>query len=545
METNSGSQFKEVVFTNGSAFLELGLEKTVELAKEQIRSLYLSDYLPWVIGYSGGKDSTATLQLVWEAVRELPADKRTKSLHVISTDTLVENPIVALWVENSLEVMRKAATEQGMPVVPHRLTPKVEDSFWVNLIGRGYPAPRKMFRWCTSRLKIEPSNTFISEMLNLHGEAIVVLGTRAAESNSRKKTMEVYAKGSTRADFNLSRNGNPKLDRCWIYAPVRHWSNDDVWEYLGTNKNPWGVPNDDLMTMYRDGTKDRECPLVVDSTTPSCGDSRFGCFVCTLVEKDKSMSAMIQNDDEKKWMQPLSDFRNNWLDISLATPEGSDQSPREAEWKKRDFRRKNGTLTLMARGEGLENSELVHGPYIQSHRADLLRAVFQAQVECQAKAPETLRNFKVISDAEIKEIRKIWIEEKYEIEDLVPQIYEEVFGTQYFDESRPDGLQFSRDDFELLRELVDGLYSGEEAELHYQTIRELVQVEKRYQSATRRSGIYQELSKTLSRNAWRSESEALLFAREREQLRQSSGEQSVLDGLNIELSENDSIGVEE
>lgn len=544
MNVNTEDQFKEVVFTNISAFSELGIEQTIALAKDQIRSLYLSDYLPWVVGYSGGKDSTATLQLIWEAIAELPTDKRTKTLNVISTDTLVENPIVAMWVDSSLEVMRRSAVEQNMPIVPHRLTPKVKDSFWVNLIGHGYPAPRKMFRWCTTRLKIEPSNTFISNMLNLHGEAIVVLGTRAAESNSRKKSMEVYAQGSTRADFNLSRNSNQKLDRCWIYTPIRHWSNDDVWEYLGTNNNPWGVPNDDLMTMYRDGTKDRECPLVVDSTTPSCGDSRFGCFVCTLVEKDKSMSAMIQNDEEKQWMQPLSDFRNNWLDISLETADPDKPSPRELEWKKRDFRRKNGNLTLMMRGEGLENSDLVHGPYIQSHRADLLRAVFQAQVACQEKAPAKLGNFKVISDEEIKEIRRIWIEEKYEIEDLVPRIYLEVFKIEYFDQRKPDGLRFSSDDFELLRSQIDESFTGEEAELHYQTIRELVQVAQRFQSGTKRSGIYQELGKSLSRNAWRSEGEALAYAREREKIRQSTGEQINAEGLEVDIT-NENAGVEE
>ena len=88
-------------------------------------------------------------------------EQRHKTVHVISTDTLVENPIVAMWVTHSLERMQKAAGEQSMPVEPHRLTPAVKDRFWVNLIGKGYPAPRPKFRWCTSRLKINPSNDFI------------------------------------------------------------------------------------------------------------------------------------------------------------------------------------------------------------------------------------------------------------------------------------------------------------------------------------------------------------------------------------------------
>lgn len=532
-----------VSFASKSVFSDLGFEQTIALAKSQIQALYLADYLPWVIGYSGGKDSTATLQLVWEAIRELPENKRTKTINVISTDTLVENPIVAMWVENSLSVMEDSARKQRMPVVPNRLTPAVKDSFWVNLIGRGYPAPRKLFRWCTSRLKIEPSNKFIGEMLNQHGEAIVVLGTRSAESNSRKKTMELYAKGSTRSDFNLSRNGNPKLDRCWIYTPVSSWTNDDVWEYLALNDNPWGVPNSDLLAMYRDGTKDRECPLVVDSTTPSCGDSRFGCFVCTLVEKDKSMSAMIQNDEEKKWMQPLSDFRNKWLDISLDKEEGK-QSGREREWHKRDFRRMNGSLMLMSKGESINEAELVHGPYRQSYRLELLKAVLQAQMDCRANAPEALSNFRVISMDELAEIRRIWVNEKHEIEDFVPRVYEKVCGEAFPQNTEKDRLEFGLDDLQLLRDIcsetVFGEVSGvepversEEAELLYEGVRSLLHVEQNFQRATRRAGVLSQLERVLKRTAWRSEDEARQFAIDRELVRQSSGESSALEAVEV------------
>jgi DNA sulfur modification protein DndC len=110
-----------------------------------------------VVGYSGGRDSIAVLQLVWNGIRELPAEQRTKPIHVITTDTLVEQPMVAAWVDTSQARMREAAQAQGLPITPHKLTPEIEDSFWVNLIGKGYPAPRLKFRWCTERLKIKPS----------------------------------------------------------------------------------------------------------------------------------------------------------------------------------------------------------------------------------------------------------------------------------------------------------------------------------------------------------------------------------------------------
>jgi len=128
------------------------MAQTVKAVCEEIRRLYQWDQVPWVIGYSGGKDSSAVLQLVWLALKELPPEKRTKPVHVISTDTLVEQPVVATWVDASHARMRQAAAEQQMPITPHKLTPDVKDTFWVNLIGRGYPAPRKLFRWCTSRM---------------------------------------------------------------------------------------------------------------------------------------------------------------------------------------------------------------------------------------------------------------------------------------------------------------------------------------------------------------------------------------------------------
>jgi DNA sulfur modification protein DndC len=163
--------------------------ENVEELMQEIQELYCLDSIPWVIGYSGGKDSTATVQLIWNAIAGLPLDKRTKSIHVITTDTLVENPIVAAWVQNSLTQMKRAAVEQQMPFEPRLLTPEVAQTYWVGLIGKGYPAPRHKFRWCTGRLKIDPSNSFIRDVVRASGEAIVVLGTRKTESINRAVIM--------------------------------------------------------------------------------------------------------------------------------------------------------------------------------------------------------------------------------------------------------------------------------------------------------------------------------------------------------------------
>src|SRR5690606_34162554 len=246
--------------------------------------------------------------------------------------------------ESSLKRMRAEAESQDLPIHPHRLTPSLEHRFWVNLIGKGYPAPRNRFRWCTDRLKISASTKFIQEMSESNGEAILVLGQRRGESQARDKIMDQY-KGSTRA--RLSKNKDPKLSRVWVYPPIESWTSDDVWEYLITQPNPWGIDNQELFGIYRGATPDAECPIVVDTSTPSCGDSRFGCYVCTMVTQDKSMQAMIQNDDQKQWMQPILDFRNK----NLAVEDRED----------RDFRRLNGRLTLF-------RDQLVHAPYTQQRR---------------------------------------------------------------------------------------------------------------------------------------------------------------------------------
>ena len=107
----------------------------------EIQEVYLSDTRPWVIGYSGGKDSTTALQLVWYALAELPEEKRIKPVFVISSDTLVETPVIVDYITTTHERINKIAVEKKMPFQAFILTPRIPDSFWVNLIGKGYPAP--------------------------------------------------------------------------------------------------------------------------------------------------------------------------------------------------------------------------------------------------------------------------------------------------------------------------------------------------------------------------------------------------------------------
>ena len=476
----AGGQFKQVV---------AGLE-------EEIRTLYAADDSPWIIGYSGGKDSTATLQLVWNAIASLPLGKRKKVIHVISTDTLVENPIVARWVAKSLDTMRDAAASAEMPIQTHRLAPELANSFWVNLIGRGYPAPRHKFRWCTERLKIRPSNAFITNVVKASGEAILVLGIRKAESSRRAANMKKHE--ARRVRDRLSPNAS--LPGSLVYSPIEDWTNDDVWFFLMQSNNPWGYSNRELLGMYAGASADGECPLVVDSSTPSCGDSRFGCWVCTLVDEDKSMTAMIQNDDEKQWMLPLLELRNA-LDFRSGTSAESEELD-NTDRHLRDFRRMSGSVQLMSDGRPIP------GPYIQSARESWLRKLLAAQVHIQKHGPRDCADLSLISMEELQEIRRIWVIDKHELEDSLPRIYQDATGSPYPGGPLDDDMVLGDAEMADLAEVC-----GEDR-LHYQLCRELLSLTNNQKNVAKRSGLFSQLERAFERHFYVDESDAVSRAAE-------------------------------
>ncbi|MDE0510173.1 MAG: DNA phosphorothioation system sulfurtransferase DndC [Gammaproteobacteria bacterium] len=470
---------------------------------QEVVDAYLADDIPWTVGYSGGKDSTATLQLVWLALQRIGTQRAQKPVHVISTDTLVENPIVAAWVGNSLKKMQTAAEAQGLPITSHRLTPELSDSFWVNLIGRGYAAPRQKFRWCTERLKIRPAHRFISSVVDKYGETLLVLGSRKTESAVRARTMERHERGRVREK--ISPNAN--LSNSFIYTPIEDWANDDVWLFLLEKPNPWGQDNMDLFHMYKGATEGGECPLVVSSGTPSCGDSRFGCWVCTLVEKDKSMQAMIHNDEEKQWMTPLLEIRAE-IDFR-AMPEGGDRHLR-------DYRRMNGQVQLF-------HGQPIPGPYKQEFREHLLQRVLETQSLVRRTGPGYVRNLSLIRLDEMEEIRRIWVIEKHEMEDSLPRIYKDATGEEYPGRKLNNGAVFGTQEMHLLRELCGGDQN------QYEMVRELLAIGCRRKAVMRRRGVFKSLQSAIERNFFSDEEDAVERARERQQLLVETTKKSDID----------------
>lgn len=486
-----------------SVFNEIGFDATIESVCDEIRVLYQDDGVPWVIGYSGGKDSTAIVQLVWMALSKLPTTARTKPVHVISTDTLVENPVVSSWVSKSLKRLAAASESQNLPIKAHPLTPDVTDTYWVNLIGKGYPAPRNKFRWCTERMKIKPSNTFIRETVKANGEAILVLGTRKAESSRRHATMNRHEAKRVRERL----SPNSRLTNCMVYTPVEDWQNDDVWQFLMQTENPWGHSNKDLLGMYRGASEDGECPLVVDDTTPSCGNSRFGCWTCTLVDQDKSMTAMIQNDVEKEWMEPMLDFRNK-LDFRSDEDRLRDRS-------NRDFRRLTGKITFQE--SSVDGPKLVHGPYTQEARSYWLRELLNTQKIVNELAPKEMEHLDLIQLEELEEIRRIWVMDKHEVEDLVPKIYEEELGTPYPGPPIHRSASLGTETLDILKDIA-------ESDLSYEMVRNLLDAEERYRTQAKRRNLFPELEQIIESCFYDSEADALTRAQEQHEIKQGPHE---------------------
>ncbi len=443
---------------------------------EEVRTVYLSDNRPWIIGYSGGKDSTAALQLTWYALADLPPEKRSKPVYVIASDTLVETPVIVDYIDTTLEKINQVARMKGMPFSGTKVLPLVSETFWVNLIGRGYPAPQKQFRWCTDRMKIRPADRFIREKVSQHGEAIVVLGGRKSESMTRAQVMSLHQiKGSL-----LSRH--TRFSGAFVYTPIKDFSLDDVWSYLLQAPCPWGNNNRDLVALYRTANAG-ECPLVVDDTTPSCGNSRFGCWVCTVVNQDKTMEALIDSGEE--WMEPLLEVRN--FLASTADP--------AVKPLYREYKRRTGIVSFNRHDGG----KIVPGPYKLEFCKEILRRVLHADIQVRKNGPDP--SSQLISLQELCEIRRVWRTERGDWQDSVPKVYKEATGKD-IPWARDDIGPFGQSELMVLEELCA------EKGIPTMLALKLISAELSAQGMSHRSSVYSRIERILHEE-WRTEEEVL------------------------------------
>jgi len=443
---------------------DIPVQKLIDVMK----NVYLGDNRPWIIGFSGGKDSTVILSLVYGMLLQLEPAERSKHVYVVSSDTLVETPVVVELIKQVLKKINTDGEKSGLPLSAHAVYPKMDQTFWANLIGRGYPAPKQSFRWCTERMKINPVSEFITDKVAKFGEVVVVLGSRREESASRAQVIAKHRiKGSA-----LSRHTS--LPNAYTYMPIEDWSADEVWEYLVSGPCPWGGDNQALFDLYK-GSNQGECPLVIDTSTPSCGNSRFGCWTCTVVTEDRALHGLIESGNE--WMRPLLDFRNMLYESN---------DPANAATYRHIKRRTNRVTYRRARGD--EKGEFavrqVRGPYKMEHRQRWLREL----LEIQKKLEEDGHDFELVREEELQAIRQQWLRDPIEpdVVDSLPRIYREVYGDR-IDWVANDAGAFTAPDAMLLRDL--GERHGVSAEL----VMKLLEVELSKSGLGKRRGIMQEL----------------------------------------------------
>lgn len=375
-------------------------ENTLEELIDEIKFVYQSDDRPWVIGYSGGKDSTTVVELVYKMLLTLPDWQRTKTVYIVSSDTLIENPLIKIYLSKMNELLGKAAKRDSLPIKSTMVTPPPDNSFWANVIGRGFPTPRinGTFRWCTDRLKINPSADYIKEIIKEVGqEVVVLLGVRKAESIARKRRIE------GREIANRLMNRHETIQDAYVYNPIVELTTEDVWDILlrlDGGKTPWGSNNNELVALYADADSG-ECPFAgveAGGQTQSCGNSRFGCWVCTVVKEDKSLNGFIKSGHRE--LIPLAEFRSWLIDIR-------DQD------EYREKKRRNGTVYETKTGE------MGYGPFTWKAR----QLILERLIETQKKM-----NYELITMDELKAIDEIWDAELDLSRRTLVELYERLTG---------------------------------------------------------------------------------------------------------------------
>lgn len=270
----------------------------------RIQREYLRSDEPWFLGYSGGKDSSALLTLVFVALMGL--ERRPKPVTVVYCDTGVDIPVVRRLVDATLGDVAAEAARVGVPLRVERAVPRPEDGYFVKVIGRGYPPPTNKFRWCTDRLRIDPVRRVFESVPDRR--SVVLLGIRKGESPERDRTISRHG---TDEEYYFRHAG-----RSLVYAPIVDYSVSEVWDTLYFNVFPESLDADALWNLYQDAGG--ECPVVRDPKGAPCGNGRFGCWTCTVVRKDRAVRNLVLEGHAE--LEPLREFRD-WLAKMRDLPE--------------------------------------------------------------------------------------------------------------------------------------------------------------------------------------------------------------------------------
>ena len=283
---------------------------------------------PWVVAYSGGKDSTVALDIVVRSLMQLKQykpDALNRDVYITTAQThldFVTDPLK----QTEISKIQKLVSEHNLPMKIVEVSAPIEKSFMYLTVGKGYPLPKsRMNRWCTERLKIEPAQ---KEHKSIE-PAFTVTGVRLSESAERRNNIENRQISEFFSDTE--------------FMPIVNFTLDDVWSYLVREGMAWGGA-EELGQMYKDATG--ECGLrqrkagADEKTDDPCG-ARTGCIICPVVKIDKSSQEFAKSHP---WLQPFVSLRNLMIDMY--------KDPRNKAGRMRDgtvLEYGKGTFTVKAR----------------------------------------------------------------------------------------------------------------------------------------------------------------------------------------------------
>ncbi len=286
------------------------LEESVQRAYYGIDLMRSKGFKRWLVMYSGGKDSTTALILILETAKAYDME-----VEVVYSDTGVEIPTLQNYANEFMNYLK-----QNLGIKVRIFKPELKDTFWTNLIGRGYPPPHQGFRWCTPRLKINSVDKFIKTLPNKN-ETLIITGVRFGESDARDARLNLSCQRGGECGQGVWYQHSNRLD-VGYFSPIITWRECDVWDFLNFVAPTWGYPTGNLQDVYMGR------------------ETRFGCWVCTVVSQDRTMQKIVKVHQE---YQGLLGFRD-WLMEFGRLPKNRVSKPNGLP----------GRLTLSARKKILE-----------------------------------------------------------------------------------------------------------------------------------------------------------------------------------------------
>ena len=311
----------------------LSLERSMALTIESLHA-YGPRYRHWAVAYSGGKDSTATVTLLAHLIKSgqiAPPE----SLSVLYADTRMELPPLHACALTILGELAQRGIQTRI------VLPALDDRFFVYLFGRGVPAPKNRFRWCTSQLKVEPMERALTALREASGDKLLLLtGVRLGESAAR----------DSRIALSCDRDG-AECGQGWfqeatparvadVLAPLLHWRVCHIWDWLFFHAPALGFSTQLVAETYG-GNEAEEI------------NARSGCIQCNLAAQDVALETVLKLP-QWAYLAPLQRLKPLYVELKrpqYRLRQDGSQRNKDGSFPKNPMRL--GPYTMEARRAGL------------------------------------------------------------------------------------------------------------------------------------------------------------------------------------------------